>query len=179
MNFVSRDECEMSLSFDLAKTPKFDMKTDKVELAIRSYDLANVYFAAAKLLFEKSFEYMPVILANTAFSCELYLKALLHGYNIDFGRAHGLKDLFERLPREIRDYIYQNIAIENREKEFPLCLAEQNDAFVTYRYMNEAKRLTAHPVFLFAFAHILKFVYETLIEDYSGMQEQEGAHECL
>ena len=50
MNLVSRDECEKSFPFDLAKTPKFDMKTDKAELAIRSYDLANVYFAAAKLV---------------------------------------------------------------------------------------------------------------------------------
>ena len=103
------------------------MKTDKVELAIRSYDLANIYFAAANLLLEKSFEYMPVVLANTAFSCELYLKALLHGYNIDFGRAHGLKALFEQLPSDTRDYISQNTAIKNREKEFPLCLAEQNE----------------------------------------------------
>lgn len=34
MNLVSRDEYEKPLPFDLAKIPKFDMKTDKVELAM-------------------------------------------------------------------------------------------------------------------------------------------------
>ena len=76
-----------------------------------------------------------------------------------------MKDLFEKLPEDIQSYIANNIAIENREYEFPLCLAEQNTAFVTYRYMNEAKRIAAHPIFLFAFAHILQFVYETLTEE--------------
>lgn len=171
MNIVSRDESGGFAPFDLTKTPKFDRKTDKVELASRTYDLANDYFGAAKLLFDKSFEYMPVVLANIAFSCELYLKALLHGYNIDFGNTHGLKDLFEKLPDHIKDYIAQNIAIKNRDTEFALCLAEQNEAFVTYRYMNEAKFITAHPVFLFAFAHILKFVYEALTEEHSELQE--------
>ena len=166
MNLVSRDESGCFAPFDLTKTPKFDRKADKVKLAINSYDLANKYFDAATLLFKKSFEFMPVVLTNISFSCELYLKALLHGYGIGFGNTHGLKNLFDKLPNDIRDYIAQNIAIDNREKEFVLCLAEQNEAFVTYRYMNEVKSITAHPVFLFAFAHILKFVYEALTEEH-------------
>lgn len=173
MNLVLREERGGFAPFDLTKTPKFDRKTEKVELAIRSYDLANTYFSAAKLLFDTSFQYMPVVLTNIAFSCELYLKALLHGYNIDFGNTHGLKDLFEKLPTDIQDYVSQNIAIENRDTEFNLCLAEQNNAFVTYRYMNEAKSITAHPIFLFAFAHILQFIYETLTEKYSQLSGQE------
>jgi HEPN domain-containing protein len=165
MNLVERNDKAGFAPFDLSQTPKFDRSADKVELAIRSYDIASKYFIAAKLLFEKSFEYMPVVLTNIAFSCELYLKALLCGCNIDFGNTHGLKFLFDKLPRNIQDYVAQNIAIENRETEFALCLAEQNDAFITYRYMNEVKSITAHPVFLFAFAHILKFVYEALAEE--------------
>ena len=165
MNMVSRDDNGVFAPFDLSKTPKFDRAADKVALAIRSFDIANKYFAAAKLLFEKSFDYMPVVLTNIAFSCELYLKALLYGCNIDFGNTHGLKFLFDKLPQNIRDYVVQNIAIENRETEFALCLAEQNEAFVTYRYINEVKSIAAHPVFLFAFAHVLKFVYEALAEE--------------
>ncbi len=175
MELVSREESGGFAPFDLTKTPKFDRKADKVELAIRSYDLANKYLDAATLLFKQSFEYMPVVLTNISFSCELYLKALLHGYGTDFGNTHGLKDLFEKLPSDIKDYVAQNIAIDNRETEFPLCLAEQNEAFITYRYMNEAKSITAHPVFLFAFAHILKFVYEMLTEEHSESQKQEDA----
>lgn len=171
MNIVARDEWGCFAPFDLTKTPKFDRKADKVELAVRSYELANKYFDAATLLFKQSFEYMPVVLTNVSFACELYLKALLHGYGTDFGNTHGLKNLFEKLPNNIKNYVAQNIAIENRETEFPLWLAEQNEAFVTYRYMNEVKSITAHPVFLFAFAHILKFVYEALIEEHSKIQE--------
>ena len=57
-----------------------------------------------------------------------------------------------------QEYISKNIAIENREKEFYLCLQEQDQAFPEYRYMCEAKAMSANPKFLFAFAHILKFV---------------------
>ena len=171
MNLISRDESDGFAPFDLTKTPRFDRKADKVKLAIRSYELANKYFDAAMLLFNKSFEYMPVVLINISFSCELYLKALLHGYGTDFGNTHGLKNLFDQLPNDIKDYVSQNIEIENREREFALCLAEHNEAFVTYRYMNEVKSITAPPVFLFAFAHILKFVYEALTEEYRETQE--------
>lgn len=120
MNIVARDEWGCFAPFDLTKTPKFDRKADKVELAVRSYELANKYFDAATLLFKQSFEYMPVVLTNVSFACELYLKALLHGYGTDFGNTHGLKNLFEKLPNNIKNYVAQNIAIENRETEFPL-----------------------------------------------------------
>lgn len=115
---------------------------------------------------------MPVILSNVSFSCELYLKALLFGCEIDFGNTHGLKNLFDKLPLNIKEYISRNIDIDNREREFELCLAEQNEAFVTYRYMNEVKSIAANPRFLFAFAHILKYVYETLTEKQNTIKDQ-------
>ena len=175
MDLVSREESGDFAPFDLTKTPKFDKRTDKILLAISTFRLANEYFEAATFLLKQKIHLMPVILTNIAFSCELYLKALLHGYGTDFGNTHGLKNLFEKLPSDIKDYVAQNIAIDNRKTEFPLCLAEQNEAFITYRYMNEAKSITAHPVFLFAFAHILKFVYEMLTEEHSESQKQEDA----
>lgn len=171
MKLVSREEKGEFAPFDPAKTPKFDKKADKVELAISTFRLANDYFEAADFLLKQKIHLMPVILTNIAFSCELYLKALLHGYGTDFGNTHELKDLFEKLPSEIKGYVAQHIAIDNRETEFTLCLTEQNKAFETYRYMNEAKSITAHPVFLFAFAHILKFVYEALTEEHSRTQD--------
>lgn len=173
MNIVTREESVFA-PFDLTKTRKFDRTTDKVQLAIKTYDLANNYYEAAKILIKKHIELMPVILTNISFSCELYLKALLYGYNTDFGNVHGLKDLFEKLPKSEQDYISQNIAIENRDKEFHLCLAEQNKAFVEYRYMNEVKAITAHPIFLFAFADILKFVSKSLIEEHSSPSEEDA-----
>lgn len=164
MKFISRNESHSFGPFDLTKIPKYDKGPDKIQLAINTFKLANKYFEAAKLLL-KNIDLMPVVLSNISFSCELYLKALLYGYNIGFDDIHGLKDLYNKLPEEVKDYIASNIAIDNREREFPLCLSEQNKAFVVYRYINEAKLITANPVFLFAFAHILKFVYESLTEE--------------
>lgn len=166
------DESAVFAPFDLVITPKFDKNTDKVKLAVNSYELANLYFVAASLLINNSLELMPVILSNVSFSCELYLKALLFGYEIDFGNTHGLKNLFDKLPLDIKDYISWNIDIDNREREFELCLAELNEAFVTYRYMNEVKSIAANPRFLFAFAHILKYVYETLTEEQNTIKDQ-------
>lgn len=166
------DESAAFAPFDLVITPKFDKNTDKVKLAVNSYELANLYFVAASLLIKNSLELMPVILSNVSFSCELYLKALLFGYEIDFGNTHGLKNLFDKLPLNIKEYISRNIDIDNREREFELCLAEQNEAFVTYRYMNEVKSIAANPRFLFAFAHILKYVYETLTEKQNTIKDQ-------
>ncbi|WP_300712896.1 HEPN domain-containing protein [uncultured Acetatifactor sp.] len=114
---------------------------------------------------------MPVTLANVAFSCELFLKAILYGFGVDFSKTHGLKGLFEKLPQNEQEYISKNIGIENREKEFYLCLKEQDQAFPEYRYMCEAKAMSANPVFLFAFAHILKFVYESLVRE-NGKDEE-------
>ena len=114
---------------------------------------------------------MPVILANMAFSCKLFLKAILYDFGVDFSKTHGLKGLFEKLPQNEQEYILKNIAIENGKKEFYLCLQEQNQAFPKYRYMCEAKAMSANPRFLFAFAHILKFVYKSLVRENEKNEE--------
>lgn len=85
MNLISRDESGGFAPIRPYKKQKLDRKTDKGNLAINSYDLANKYFDASTLLFKKSFEFIPVVLTNISFSCELYLKALLHVYGTDFG----------------------------------------------------------------------------------------------
>lgn len=150
--------------FDLSKTRKFDRNTDKQALCKNFYKSASLYYDAARYLLV-NLDLMPVTLSNIAFSCELFLKAILYGFGIDFNNTHGLKNLFELLPKSERTYIANNIAIKDREKEFPLCLNEQNSAFIEYRYMCEAKAITSNPVFLFAFADILKFVYESLVKE--------------
>lgn len=161
---MDKEREENFAPFDLSKTRKFDKKTDQEHLRKSFYELASQYFEVA-MFTAMNFRWMPVTLANAAFSCELFLKALLYGFGIDFSKTHGLKDLFEKLPQNEQDYIAKNIEIENREKEFYLCLNEQNNAFIEYRYMCEAKAMTGNPVFLLAFAHILKFVYESLVKE--------------
>lgn len=150
--------------FDLSKTRKFDRKKDQDSLRKSFYKLGVQYFEVSCFTI-KNLNWMPVTLANVAFSCELLLKAILYGFGVDFSKTHGLKGLFEKLPQNEQEYISKNIAIENRETEFYLCLQEQDQAFPEYRYMCEAKAMSANPKFLFAFAHILKFVYESLVRE--------------
>ena len=161
----------ISFPFDLTKSPKYDRNMDKIALRKSFYELASVYYDVARHILPH-FEWMPVTLSITAFSCELFLKSLLYGFGIDFKNTHGLKNLFELLPKREQSYIENNIAIENR-KEFRLRLEEQNDAFVEYRYMCETKAIVGNPLFLFAFADILKFVYEALIEENAKRHEAE------
>ena len=156
--------------FDLSKTRKFDRKKDQESLRKSFYKLGAQYFEVSCFTI-KNLNWMPVTLANVAFSCELLLKAILYGFGVDFSKTHGLKGLFEKLPQNEQEYISKNIAIENREKEFYLCLQEQDQAFPEYRYMCEAKAMSANPKFLFAFAYILKFVYESLVSENEKKEE--------
>lgn len=156
---IKSEEC--FAPFDLSKTRKYDRKKDQESLMRSFYKLGVQYFEVSCFTI-KNMDWMPVTLANVAFSCELFLKAILYCLGLDFSKKHGLKELFEKLPHDEQEYISKNIAIENREKEFYLCLQEQDQAFIEYRYMCEAKAMSANPRFLFAFAHILKYVYESL-----------------
>ena len=155
--------------FDLSKTRKFDRKKDQESLRKSFYKLGVQYFEVSCFTI-KNLNWMPVTLANVAFSCELLLISILYGFGLDFSKTHGLKVLFEKLPQNEQEYISKNIAIENREKEFYICLQEQDQAFPEYRYMCEAKAMSANPKFLFAFAHILKFVYESLVRENEKMK---------
>ena len=156
--------------FDLSKTRKFDRKKYQDSLRKSFYKLGVQYFEVSCFTI-KNLNWMPVTLANVAFSCELLLKAILYGFGVDFSKTHGLKGLFEKLPQNEQEYISKNIAIENRETEFYLCLQEQDQAFPEYRYMCAAKAMSANPKFLFAFAHILKFVYESLVRENEKNEE--------
>ena len=156
--------------FDLSKTRKFDRKKDQDSLRKSFYKLGVQYFEVSCFTI-RNLNWMPVTLANVAFSCELLLKAILYGFGVDFSKTHGLKGLFEKLPQDEQEYISKNITIENREKAFYLCLQEQDQAFPEYRYMCEAKAMSANPKFLFAFAHILKFVYESLVRENEKNEE--------
>ena len=164
------DENKAFAPFDLSKTQKFNKVTQRKEMSENFYKLAVIYYDVA-LHTLVNMNWMPVTLSNAAFSCELFLKALLYGFGIDFEKTHGLKDLFEKLPQNEQAYIAENIAIENRDKEFFLCLNEQNNAFMEYRYMCEAKAITGNPIFLLKFAHILKFVYQSLVKENSKSEE--------
>lgn len=155
----------ITIPFNLAEIQKYDETNDKLKLRGNFFKLGKKYFEAATLIFP-NFELMDVTLANISFSCELLLKAILFGFNKDFKKIHKLNELFKLLPESERNYIKENIAID-RKKEFDLCLQEQDNAFAQYRYLCEAKSIAGNYQFLFAFAHILIFVYESLEKEMS------------
>ena len=150
--------------FDLSKNKSINIKIDKIELRDGFYRSACQYYSAVKILFPK-IELMNVTMSNAAFSCELFLKAILYGFDINFGKTHQLEKLFALLPERAKDYIKQNIAIENKEIEFLQCLNEQSKAFEMFRYSCEVKCIAFKIDFLPALADILKFVYESLINE--------------
>lgn len=90
--------------FDLSKTRKFDRKKDQESLRKSFYKLGVQYFEVSCFTI-KNLNWMPVTLANVAFSCELLLKAILYGFGVDFSKTHGLKGLFEKLPQNEQEYI--------------------------------------------------------------------------
>lgn len=102
--------------FDLSKTRKFDRKKDQESLRKSFYKLGVQYFEVSCFTI-KNLNWMPVTLANVAFSCELLLKAILYGFGVDFSKTHGLKGLFEKLPQNEQEYISKNI------KKLPIALS--------------------------------------------------------
>ena len=49
--------------------------------------------------------YITPAIVNSAFACEVYLKALLKYHNIDVNWIHGIKELYESLPKRVKDWI--------------------------------------------------------------------------
>ena len=76
--------------FDLSKTQKFDRKKDQDSLRKSFYKLGAQYFEVSCFTI-KNLNWMPVTLANVAFSCELLLKAILYGFGVDLGGRRSIK----------------------------------------------------------------------------------------
>ena len=50
---------------------------------------------------------------NSAFACEVYLKALLKWYDIEKKKVHKLKDLHELLPAKVQEHIHYCVLNEH------------------------------------------------------------------
>ncbi len=46
---------------------------------------------------------------NSAFACEVFLKAILKWYDIQQPKSHKLKDLYEAMPEKIRSFVKRNV----------------------------------------------------------------------
>lgn len=66
-----------------------NLKTNKKLLAKSALEKADKFYMGAGLIFKQSpLELMLVTSVNLAFSCELYLKAILYELDINFKKTH-------------------------------------------------------------------------------------------
>ena len=98
---------------------------------------------------------------NSAFACEVYLKALLYYYDIQLKKQHKIKELYEMLPDDPRDFIKQTAMVTcggTWKDAFSRDLLDNiSDAFVDWRYSYESERsMQINLGFLIAFRNALR-----------------------
>ncbi|WP_316718980.1 HEPN domain-containing protein [Terrisporobacter petrolearius] len=79
-------------------------------------------------------EYLPIpYMVNSAFACEIFLKAILEQKRIKYGKNHMLYELYKLLPKEIKEHLERVI----NEKDFDKKLRDCSNVFVDFRYIYE------------------------------------------
>lgn len=98
-----------------------------------------------------------------AFTCELYLKAMLYKENIKFGHTHKLNDLFYLLDKETQKFIEEDTITglkhyaPNENYCFKDSLEKNGNAFIDTRYFYE-NGLSIDYLFLRVFVIVLENV---------------------
>lgn len=106
--------------------------------------------------------YTTPAIVNSAFACEVFLKALLDYYDVSFKKSHKLKELYDGLPPELKERIRQNVyVIHSRWKNaFGQDLLENiSDSFAEWRYSYEKwgkGTMKIETGFLTAFRNVLR-----------------------
>lgn len=84
--------------------------------------------------------YTAPIVVNAAFACEIYLKLLLYLEKIGYKKEHELKELFDKLPPEIKETI-EKMTVQRCgywKNQFGMeVLSVLSNAFVEIRYIYE------------------------------------------
>lgn len=80
-------------------------------------------------------------IVNSAFACEVFMKAILKFKQIEAPKAHKLRELYDKLPDELRERIKQKVSCGYRDMWqtwFGSELIDQiSNAFVDWRYIYE------------------------------------------
>ena len=121
-------------------------------------------------------------IVNSAFACEVFLKAILKHQEIQIPKSHQLRELYEALPNELKEWIKQVVSggvhrMWTNVWGFDY-LDEISNAFVEWRYSYEyenRKRCTRHINigFLNDFRNTLReaccqLLFSTTWEEYKG-----------
>ena len=105
------------------------------------------------------------VMVNAAFSCEVFLKAILNLFSIDYKKGHGLKYLYDLLP----DIVYKEYLEISpfSEKTFEEELEEHSEDFVAWRYYMETPGgYQMSPMFTFLLMKNLKSLSKALISQH-------------
>ena len=104
-------------------------------------------------------------MVNSAFSCELFLKAILHLSSIDYKKSYGLKSLYDILPYdEYKEFLK---VIPSSGKTFEEELDEHSQDFVFWRYYMELPgEYRMSPMFTFLLMNNLQSLSKALIDQH-------------
>ena len=116
-------------------------------------DCAEKYFESQNQCVKVAMS-TPVIV-NYSFACEVFLKILCLIHNKSLEKKHELKDLFECLPKEVRDTIMERTILRSGCMDFMYyrdknlnCgneeLRKVSAAFVDWRYSYEYTKCSLH-----------------------------------
>ncbi len=135
----------------------------------------NAYIALEQIKIEEDpFIYLVPMLVNGAFSVELTLKAILTKQGIEYKNEHNLKVLFDKLPLNIQNELWDYLEkkkpeyADTQKRETELII--MSDAFVKWRYCFEGKSAPSFDInFLSAFANAAIYImfhlgYNTFIK---------------
>ncbi|MBD2395075.1 hypothetical protein H6G11_12540 [Cyanobacterium aponinum FACHB-4101] len=108
---------------------------------------------------------IPAQVAFLAFSIELGLKMLLiKSKTIQEPRGHNLKDLFNKLPQDIKTTIRQNVINSMKTLDyakFEEVLESNSSNFEKWRYFHESSNLSCDKEFL---GHLLVSIHNYTVE---------------
>lgn len=121
---------------------------------------------------------------NSAFSCEVFLKALLKHYNLQIKREHQLKELYDLLPEEIRKWIKLSVTRQPNKDWTDVWGRDEleliSDAFREWRYCYEhdwskSSIMTINYGFLCSFRNALReaccqLLFKKTWEEYTSQQ---------
>ena len=110
---------------------------------------------------EKVNEWYPTpAIVNSAFACEVFLKALLKYNDTPVKKEHKLKELYELLPEKTKEWI--KLTVTNHYGQWSDCFGRDyleniSNAFTDWRYSYESDRLMRiHHGFLTTFRDALR-----------------------
>ena len=140
----------------------------------RMRNVANSYFIAYMRCIEQrklnltTIQFLPIpALTCIAFSCEIYLKTLLHCFGISHPKVHNLKKLFNLLPKDIQEKIRESY---DNPLKFDNNLENAREYFATSRYLYEKEDRSFSFTFIEWFCKKLK---ETIDNKISKLEKSQ------